>query len=136
MNKDTAVRRAAEAGYEVRHQAAMRGDWWSILQKNERDGYDALAEMTFKNEKLEWVSRRLHYGGDPGSIKLVRNFYFAARDLEVEGNNVCLLTTKNQETAEFAGKSTSIRCGRRTLLLAVSRIKDQTEAVNLDQSVK
>ncbi len=144
MNKDAVISKLTELGYKVTTPQKLENQtepWktetWIVTEKNEQTGlYDLLASLEFRNGRLSAANRHWAASWDTGSAKIGRNFYLLVKSLEGSGNTACTLETKLQEGHEFDSKAASIRCGRRTITISVSKYKEQREETVVTETVK
>lgn len=136
MAKDSVISKVAEQGLKVTKVQEL-GESWIVTEKNEKTNeYDAVGMLTFSNGRLSWASRTWIANWDANSAKLAKNMYFLAKSLEDSGNSICTLETQSGETPDLLSKSTLIHCGRRTISVNLSRIKEQNEETQLVEVVK
>jgi hypothetical protein len=69
-------------------------------------------------------------------VEFGRQLYFAMRDLELEGDSPCTIKTANHEEPDFAVKTATLRCGKKSLVIQVQKFKTYDESVSLDEDLE
>jgi hypothetical protein len=103
---------------------------WVASAKVKRGDHGALY---FASGTLVAVSKSLPERDD---VEFGRQLYFAMRDLELEGDSHCAIETDNLEGPDFANKRARLRCGKKSLVIQVQKLKAQDETTSLGEELE
>jgi len=138
MEKDAVISRLAERGYKLSKLEGSdnQSEQWVVSERTEQAEYELRGSLLFTKGRLSVATRGWADSWDVGSAKIARSLYFLVKSFEESGNTSCSVETKPQEGPEIDSKESLIRCGRRTIIIGVSKYKEQHEETQLSETVK
>ncbi len=138
MSEETVVTTLTES-YNLRKAEPPAGlramgvtTMWIVQEKGKNNAL--LGTMFFASGKLHSVSKPL-LSDDGDAVEFGRQLYFAMRDLELEGDTHCIVQTESGEVPDFSQKTANLRCGMKTIVIGVQKIKGYDETVQLNEEL-
>jgi hypothetical protein len=131
MSEDTAIKKLAESGHSPRKIATPQG-----LQAKGITSVWVLDQgaISFASGKLAGITKLL-LPSDGNGVEFGRQLYFAMRDLELEGDSHCSITTEAAEVPDYSTKTGKLHCGKKTILIELQKFEKNAETVQLNEEL-
>lgn len=105
---------------------------WFVQEKGEQR--TLLGTLFFASGKLHSVAKPL-LSDDGDTVEFGRQLYFAMRDLEHEGDSHCVIQTESDDVPDYANKSANLKCGMKSIVITVQKMKGNNETVDLHEEL-
>lgn len=139
MSEEAVVKRLAES-YSLRKEEPPKElrakgvtSLW-VVDERKGDKHPSVGIISFAAGKLDSVTKFL-LPSDADEVEFGRQLYFAMRELELEGNSRCTISTSNAEVPDFSHKTAKLQCGKKSMLIDLQRFQKYAESVQLNEEL-
>jgi hypothetical protein len=148
MLEDAVIKRIAEKGYGARKESSIAGELrnnygvtslWIVAGQGMAGDIGMIGFAAGKlNYAQKWLWSSMSATNTKSSAESVefgRQLFFAARDLEAEGNTRCTIETRTTDRPRYSRKFLNLGCGHTSVLVDVQKFVDQEENAQLSEEL-